>query len=538
MGPRRTLEVGRQLTELALSVGTYGELVSGITAVVAPLLDASKSGVAIWHRERGYLELLPGSFGASAEVVASSRVMATEVRSQAGRVMMSGQAQYTNHAQTDVPLYRSHFDAMGVSQLLTMPILAPGRTLGVLHVANKRTRFSRSDATRLEPIMPFVATLVEHVRDRFDMLEREKLAAAVARAATAIAAGQVLTRFSGLLDEFCAAIRAQMLSVVFSDDSPPIVIRPGRVDAEIEHLFMTQSSRDRSTARTNMVPSRGAGDGGWAALHVPVLVAGELKATLSLLRMPYEPFVEHERDSIRRLADVVALAWATERYHSERTQIVRLRERQRIADDLHDHVAQIMFSGQLILESVLERIDRDAAVVADLARTRNILIHSQNSMREVIDQLSGSDQMTLAAQLGEVAQNVEDEFDVLIHVDVAEQRIELLDSASSALTETALGAAREGMVNAAKYAGSGQIWVSMRVTSRRRLIITVDDSGPGISTAVRSRHDGHGLPAIRRRLSRHQGTLRISRSDHGGARLTVSLPLPAPIAARRGPGGK
>ena len=64
-------------------------------------------------------------------------------------------------------------------------------------------------------------------------------------------------------------------------------------------------------------------------------------------------FSSDDRHLLLRFAKLTALAWATERYQQQRAELARTEERARIADDLHDDVAQMLFAAQMSLDSVL-----------------------------------------------------------------------------------------------------------------------------------------------------------------------------------------
>jgi signal transduction histidine kinase len=83
-------------------------------------------------------------------------------------------------------------------------------------------------------------------------------------------------------------------------------------------------------------------------------------------------------------------------------------------------------------------------------------------------------------------------------------------------------AAREALVNAAKHAGPCQLAVTVTVTRRNRLLLTVTDGGIGIG---RRRSDGYGTSALRRAVRRHGGVLRVDSVPTGGTKVAVSLPL-------------
>jgi signal transduction histidine kinase len=205
--------------------------------------------------------------------------------------------------------------------------------------------------------------------------------------------------------------------------------------------------------------------------------------------------------------------------------MARMRERQRIGDDLHDHVAQILFSAHLTLETVLEQLEEDAPLLAPVGHARDLLVRSELAIREVINRLSSpaDEEDGLAGRLASALHEVEEDFDVPIHLEVLPARIELLDGLPRPAADAAVAAAHEAMVNAVKHAGPCRVLVGLAVTPRQRVHLTVVDDG--IGTIHKSVAGGHGLRAIRRRVRMQGGTVRVSRGVHGGTRVLVSLPL-------------
>ncbi len=88
----------------------------------------------------------------------------------------------------------------------------------------------------------------------------------------------------------------------------------------------------------------------------------------------------------------------------------------------------------------------------------------------------------------------------------------------------------------AMRASEGERRITLRATREGdRLILTVEDNGPGISDEIRQRlfepltttHDkglGLGLALCRRIVEKHEGEIRASNRESGGARFEVSLP--------------
>ena len=54
---------------------------------------------------------------------------------------------------------------------------------------------------------------------------------------------------------------------------------------------------------------------------------------LAAFRSRYESFTAEERHGLSRMAELIALSWASERYQQHRAALARLEERQRIADE-------------------------------------------------------------------------------------------------------------------------------------------------------------------------------------------------------------
>jgi signal transduction histidine kinase len=519
----RALVVARILSELALTAGSYAEMVGGITAAVCPLIDAAKGGVAVLHEKDFYLQMLSGSFGVPPEFVASSQAAPSNPHSPAARVITTHRAWFTNAAVEDMWEFRDFLRGFGVTRMMILPLVLRGRGVGVMHMANKREPFSEADIQALEVITPLVAAVVEHVRRRLDLQRKEALALVVSDAATTIASGQPLQGFARSLHRFCESVGARMMVVSFVDGSPQIVVQPGEVDAAMAAAFRERSARGGFAVRTATKRPRSAGDIGWDALHVPVLLAGRREGTLSVLRIPSDPYTDDERTAVVRLANVTALAWATERYQQERAQMARMRERQRIADDLHDYVAQILYSAHITLETVLEDLGDDAPIQESVGHARDLLVRSEVGIREVITRLSSPTPTDLPARLGAIVQDVEEGFGVQIHLEVGPARLDRLGGLSRPGADAVLGAAREAMINAAKHAGPCRILVELAVTARGRLHVTVVDDG--IGPVGDSHAHGYGLRAIRRRVRTHDGTIRVSGGIHGGTRVLVSLPL-------------
>jgi signal transduction histidine kinase len=512
--------VARVLSDLGVAAESHEEMVAGITAAICPLVGAGNAGVGLWHESEAYVQMLPGSFGVPAEFVASSQAPRSHPYSRAARVVKTRQAYVTNDALTDMPEFREFLRGFGIERMVIVPLLVEDRLVGVAHIANKEGRFDAADVGRLEAVTPFVAAAVEHVHRRLKLRRKEALAVVVSRAATTIAAGEPLAGFSSSLSEFCEQVGGQLVVVSFADGSPQIVVGPGEVSTELVEEFRAASARGAFATRSAAKRPREVGDTGWDALHMPVLLAEKPEVTLSILRSPSEPFSDDEQAAVRRLGNITALAWATERYQQERARMARLRERERIADELHDRVAQILYGVKLTLEAAAESLDQGDVLLGPIDRACQLLARGEVEIREIIAHLSSGEELSMAAQLEAVVQSVEEDFEISIHleIDAGAGSPDL----SAAVVDAAVGAAREAMVNAAKHAGPCRVFVKLSLAEGGRLELRVVDDGVGWERETRP---GYGLEALRRRLRVYGAEVRFGRGAYGGAEVAVLLPV-------------
>ena len=197
-------------------------------------------------------------------------------------------------------------------------------------------------------------------------------------------------------------------------------------------------------------------------------------------------------------------------------------ERQRIADDLHDQVAQLLFAARLSLDGALETAGMPEAAAAKVERGRQLLLRADAATRRVMNENSLATHDGLSDRLAAVARSVEEEFDRRVALDIAPIVVDADPRLSGAVLNLLARAAREALVNAVKHAGPCQLGVRVTVTGGNRLLLTVTDRGIGLSA---QRVDGYGTAALRRAVRSHGGVLRVHRVPTGGTRVAVSFPL-------------
>ena len=521
-----------ELDDLVLRVDDVGDLSRALTRVLGPYFGDARIGVMVAEGQESTLQQMPGSFGAEGEITASHRVSAFDLYSNSARVFATGQPYVSQHCDGDSGIRQGYVAALQLRRLLSVPL----RRVGVLHIADKAEPFTIEDVERAVALAPRVANLVALattlLRQRRQQRLEELLAdVAVGVASGAAAGGSVVPA----LEELCSATDANLVAIV-AEDGPPSIARCGPGDPEREQAVLDEADSEPGM-RAYVVGPQSPGDPGWAAFYVPIRLGHHRVGTLAAFRDRGEPFAQTERRSLVRMANLAALGRAAERYQQQRAELARAHERQRIADDLHDDVAQILFAAQLSLDAILQQSDTlSDDVGAAIKRSRGLLIRGDTAIRTVIHRLSSPPAADLGTRLEAAVAGVEDEFSLPIDVQLDDPAVAAAERLQAPVADTLVKVARESLVNAAKHAGPCRVVLTLKLNGRGRLVLTVADDGRGIADAPGADGTHHGLRALRRMVAEHGGTLRRGDSAGGGTKVTASVALA--VAARSAAGAR
>lgn len=503
-----------------LEVTGYEALSTAITDELGTATGARGAGVLVWDEEEQLLRPLPGAFGGDPEVLPPAHA-ARDWSSSAARVFATGEPYLTNRAASDPGVLPDYVEAFGLERLMSLPLDLGPRRIGVLQVANKPTNFTITDLLTAAALRRRFAAAVQAVRMGHVLLRRQRVEEILGTMAVAIASGRNLQEFlSTALQSLCDTLLASVVALV-PRAGAPMILRRGAGGGELEAMTISRARETTSLSVYGVGPPW-AGEPGWSVLHVPVILEDEQVATITALRRGGGFFDGDECVALTRLAHLVALAWATERYQRRLADSARVTERQRVADELHDQVAQLLFAARLSLDHALEIPALPTAAAVDVSRGRDLLLRADGATREVMQRLSQVEEDGLPDRLAALVGGIEEEFGRPVQLEVAHSAAEAARAAGRPAANLLARATREALVNAAKHAGPCQLAVRLTVTRRNRLLLTVTDDGVGRADR---RREGYGTMALRRAVRLQGGVLRVDESATGGTKVAVSLPL-------------
>jgi len=185
-------------------------------------------------------------------------------------------------------------------------------------------------------------------------------------------------------------------------------------------------------------------------------------------------------------------------------------ERLRVSRELHDVAGHKLTALKLNLEALAR--DQTLEGRRELGVSRQLAAELLDDVRSVVSSLRRDEGIDLAQSLERLAEPFPRP---RVHLDVArDARV-----ADTERAEVLLRAAQEGLTNAARHAGAGNVWLSLRSHDGDIELVVEDDGAFG------GEHEpGHGLTGMHERVRALGGTLDAGRGPRGGFRLAARLP--------------
>lgn len=211
-------------------------------------------------------------------------------------------------------------------------------------------------------------------------------------------------------------------------------------------------------------------------------------------------------------------------YSAEIEELSVIRERNRIARDIHDTLGHALTLLAVQLETATQHETRgDPRLHEELLEARQVVRDCLRDVRHSVEALRPD--KAAAGSLLERLRKLADDFAATSH----ETRIELdFDEATHPLTpeqaQTLYRCAQEALTNIRKHAHASRVLVRLS-TNDAQVELTVLDDGHENSSQHEHSLPGFGLLGMRERVALLQGTLRTGPEPRHGWRVEAVLPL-------------
>ena len=257
-------------------------------------------------------------------------------------------------------------------------------------------------------------------------------------------------------------------------------------------------------------------------LGVPIRIGDEVFGNLYLCeKIGAEEFTEEDEVLVESLAAIAAVAVENSRLHDRLQDLAVLRDRERIARDLHDKIIQRLFAAGMALQATSRLPAEETADRVE--RTIDELDSIVNEIRATIFDLEirPDDRPALAAAalalVDEMTRHADLEATIRIQSDV-EHRV------SPEIADATLTALREALANTARHANAQMVEVTLACDGHF-LDLRVADDGRGLDlTAAPRPGHGHGLKNLTARARDWGGSCEIGPLAGGGTELRWRVP--------------
>jgi PAS domain S-box-containing protein len=256
-------------------------------------------------------------------------------------------------------------------------------------------------------------------------------------------------------------------------------------------------------------------------LRIPTLVGGRVRGFIGIRHGERPSYRPEEIELAQALAHQAMLAIQLNEFAEKSRQSAILEERNRMARDIHDTLAQ-GFTGVIVqLEAADDAIgcSRRKEANEHLQRAAELARRSLSEARRSVHALRPE-----ALQAG----NFWDALQGIVKNTTAGTSLHTMFELRGQLRdlppvwqENLLHIGQEGLTNALKYAHARNF--ETRLTSdTKELRLELRDDGDGFE--VNNRHDGFGLAGMRERVEQMGGSLKITSARGKGTKLVVILP--------------
>ncbi|WP_245681541.1 GAF domain-containing sensor histidine kinase [Actinomadura kijaniata] len=265
---------------------------------------------------------------------------------------------------------------------------------------------------------------------------------------------------------------------------------------------------------------------GWPQAHpvlkdflgVPIRDGENVLGILFLANRNPRGFTEADQELLTLFAAHAAIAITNARLYERNRELTVVAERGRLARELHDAVAQKLFSLRLTAQAAAALAPRDPErAVAELDQVERLAAEALAELRAVIFELRPADLADgLTASLRKHVEVLDRAYDTRVRFVCAEP-VDLAEDAEAVVFRVA----QEALFNALRHAGARTVDVHLGVVDGRA-VLEVSDDGTGFSRG--DQQTGLGLASMRERARSVGGVLTIDSAPAAGTTVRLEVP--------------
>lgn len=265
-----------------------------------------------------------------------------------------------------------------------------------------------------------------------------------------------------------------------------------------------------------------------AAVYAPLLLDNELIGCLILTKIRTNSFVVEDVHSISTISNQLAIFLKTQLLFSEKEQRILLEERNRIAHDIHDGIAQTLAGAVMKFDSAARKIPSQPQEAQRMINDSNNIL--RDGLKEIRDSIyalrpypteSLSLDLAIQKKITEVKKNDNNGLEIFFEKRGIQTRLSLL-------TEKVIySITQESIQNCIKHARASSLNILLSY-QKEQIFLKIKDDGIGFSlyeamtTAMKEPH--YGILQMNEDAAKIGATLQIESSEAGGTEIIVRIP--------------
>lgn len=263
-------------------------------------------------------------------------------------------------------------------------------------------------------------------------------------------------------------------------------------------------------------------------LSIPVMMRDIPVGVLILGKTVYAPpFDQEDLRLLNHLMRQVSIALENIYLHDEVRHLAQLQERQRIAQDLHDSVVQLLFATGVEAQHLLSELPPQSPLRQRVQRIQRLVARSTADLRGAIEALTQASLRT-EEPISVLLQELVEEFEKRAQIEVTLLTPSRWPQLPSQAVQAIYRIVREALTNVQKHAQATAVIVNITFYLDR-LVVSIQDNGIGFTTTLDAYQESNlhfGLRTMHQLAERAGGYLEAFNHEEGGAVIRFTLPWP------------
>jgi PAS domain S-box-containing protein len=296
---------------------------------------------------------------------------------------------------------------------------------------------------------------------------------------------------------------------------------PGKVLDHGEPVIIKDMIKDPATvpAAKRLLDAR-------VYLGLPIRSKKKVVGVLVVIGQAERVFTDEEITLLTSICNQLGIAIENANLHEQAEEYAAAEERQRIAREIHDTIAQGLIGIKMQLEAVESALElgQIESAMERLSQASELASESLSEARNSVWALRSNHQTekSLAESIQESAANLTTKANLEVSFDLEDD----ISPINSDLKNDLQKITKESITNALKHAQATQIKIQLK-QSNHTVSLSITDNGQGFSVHKKqsSNKGGFGIISMHERIDRHGGNLKISSSPGIGTTVTAIVDI-------------